>query len=123
MPSATSFGTRGSQVQILPLRPTFGGIPDLVGAEFRKPIDPPDQDRVAELAQTYWKEGKSATPVSELLVRSARVVTKLKGKSNMKDWIDSQVTKYNPADDPPIEEMLGIESADAKRNLKRDENH
>jgi hypothetical protein len=60
--------------------------------------------------------------VCELLLSSAKVVAKLKGKSDLKAWVDSQITKYNPADDPLIEDFLGIEDPGAKGSSGRDAN-
>jgi hypothetical protein len=86
-------------------------LTDMIGDEFRKLIAPPDRDRVSELAKTYWAGGQSAKPILEFLVPSAEVVEKLKDRSDRHAWLDSKVTKYNPADDPPIEQMLGIKGA------------
>jgi hypothetical protein len=65
-------------------------LTDQIGAEFRKPTV--DRARVATLVETYWEERQSERPASEFLVRQARVVAKLKGKSDLKEWVKSQVT-------------------------------
>ena len=45
-----------------------------IGAEFRKPTDRADHDRVAGLVKTYWKGGHSAKPV-RILGAVRQVVT------------------------------------------------
>jgi hypothetical protein len=79
-------------------------LTDLIGAEFRKPIGVPDLDRVANLARTYWDGGRSTSPVLEWLVPSAKVVTELKGKSDMKAYVRSQITTYKSRGPPTIED-------------------
>jgi hypothetical protein len=95
---------------------------DLIGEEFRKLMDPPDRGRVAALAKAYWDEEQTTKPARELLVSSAGVVAKLQGKSDTKAWVDSQITKYNPADDPPIEDFWGIGDAGVKGSSGSDKN-
>ena len=67
-------------------------LTDQIGAEFRKPTDRADHDRVAGLVKAYWKGGQSTKPVREFLVPCAKVVAKLRGKSDLKAWVRSQVT-------------------------------
>ncbi len=89
-------------------------LTDLIGSEFRGAISPPDQSRIAELSRQYWAGILSNNAILEMLVSSATVVTKLKGKSSLKDWVNSQVTKYDPNKDNSIEQILGIAEPDAK---------
>jgi hypothetical protein len=54
-------------------------------------------------------------------MRSAKVLAKLKGKPDTKAWIDSQTTKYNPADDPPI--LARRTQADTASVTRGEESH
>jgi hypothetical protein len=80
---------------------------DEIGREVRK-IDPLDRKLASEMARKYWSGDRSNAPCNEYLFPAARVIKKLRNRSDLKAWIKSQVTRYDPAQDTSIEELLKI---------------
>ena len=85
-------------------------LTDEIGAEFRKVPHPANFDRGAQLAKEYWNNG-DRTARGGTTCKICKSSTKLKGKSDVKAYVRSQVREYDPANDPPLEETLGIKDA------------
>ena len=65
---------------------------DQIGAQFAKLVGGPNYDLVSKLANRYWEGERSEHPVIEFLVKEAKVVKKIKGKSDTKAWVKSQTS-------------------------------
>ena len=80
---------------------------DAIGAELRSAIlTALNKTRCRELARNYWREVKSEPPCPEFMVGKVRVRQRLKGLSDLKGYIASQVTRYDPKDESSIEELI-----------------
>lgn len=80
-------------------------LTDAIGAIFRS-VDPPDLSRATQLAQRYWQGSQSPTPCQEYLVRSAKAVEKIRGQSDMRAWVRSQVSGISSEAGQSIEDLL-----------------
>jgi len=84
---------------------------DAIGAELKRAmLAEPDQAKCRELARKYWRQEETEKPCPEFLVDRARVTRRLRDLSDLKAYIRSQITGYDPADEPSIESMIDPDS-------------
>jgi hypothetical protein len=83
-------------------------LTDAIGKEFRKAEygGNPNQDLATALAKRYWREPPGSGACIEILVASATARQLVRSKSNLKEYIKSQVTSGGVADVEPIEDIL-----------------
>ena len=80
-------------------------LTDAIGAIFRN-IGDPNLAQAAQLAQKYWRGDQTEKSCPEYLVAQAKTIKKLRGLSDMKAWVRSQISTGSPADELSIEELL-----------------
>jgi hypothetical protein len=77
---------------------------DAIGAIFRR-IGEPDQEKARQFAKGYWEGEATERPCREYLLPQAKTIKKLRGLSDMKAWVRSQVTTRKSTGADSVEEL------------------
>jgi hypothetical protein len=80
---------------------------DAIGAELKSAIlTASNETRCRELARNYWSGVKSERPCPEFMVDKVRVQQQLKGLSDLRAYIASQVKRFDPKDELSVEDLI-----------------
>jgi hypothetical protein len=78
---------------------------DAMGAIFRR-IGEPDLEKARQFAKSYWEGEETEKPCREYLLPQAKTIKKLRGLSDKKAWVRSQVTTGKSAGADCVEDLL-----------------
>jgi hypothetical protein len=82
---------------------------DAIGHELKRAIvSAPDYAKCEKLALKYWSGEMSEDPCKELLLEKVTAVNRLRGLSNLKAYIASQVTRKDWRHVESIEDVIGV---------------